>query len=113
MYLCPKFLNFGVLFFYKHKITNFRELLFYYREKFKQLHNVNVNLLLKEVFITTLREIYFQEKIENYPFFFTKIIDVYLKGNIITGWGGKFSNHNQQIKEIAPISPEEGILTVW
>ena len=49
----------------------------------------------------------------NYPFFFTKIIDVYLKGNIITGWGGKFSNHNQQIKEIAPISPEEGILTVW
>ena len=55
----------------------------------------------------------FQEKIENYPFFFTKIIDVYLKGNIITGWGGKFSNHNQQIKEIAPISPEEGILTVW
>ena len=80
---------------------------------FDSVYNVNVNLLLKEVFITTLREIYFQEKIENYPFFFTKIIDVYLKGNIITGWGGKFSNHNQQIKEIAPISPEEGILTVW
>ena len=37
MYLCPKFLNFGVLFF-KHKITNFRELLLYYRNKFKQLH---------------------------------------------------------------------------
>ena len=36
MYLCPKFLNFSVLFF-KHKITNFRELLFYYRKKFKQL----------------------------------------------------------------------------
>ena len=38
MYLCSKFLNFGVLFFFKHKITNFRELLFYYRKKFKQLH---------------------------------------------------------------------------
>ena len=80
---------------------------------FDSVYNVNVNLFLKEVFITTLREIYFQEKIENYPFFFTKIIDVYLKGNIITGWGGKFSNHNQQIKEIAPISPEEGILNIW
>jgi len=40
LYLCPKFLNFGVLFF-KHKITNFRELLFYYRKKFKQLQKVN------------------------------------------------------------------------
>ena len=55
----------------------------------------------------------FPLKIENYPFFFTKIIDIYLKGNIITGWGGKFSNHNQQIKEISPISPEEGFLTIW
>jgi|GEM_PF-3993700 len=25
-------------FFFKHKITNFRELLFYYKKKFKQLH---------------------------------------------------------------------------
>jgi hypothetical protein len=33
LYLCPKFLNFGVLFF-KHKITNFWELLLYYRKKF-------------------------------------------------------------------------------
>ena len=80
---------------------------------FDSVYNVNVNLLLKEVFITTLREIYFQEKIENYPFFFTKIIDVYLTVNIITGWKGKFNNHNQQIKEIAPISPEEGFLTIW
>ena len=24
--------------FFKHKITNFRELLFYYKKKFKQLH---------------------------------------------------------------------------
>ena len=58
-------------------------------------------------------EVYFQSKIENYPFFFTKIIDIYLKGNIITGWGGKFNNHNQQIKEISPISAEEGFLTIW
>ena len=33
---------------------------------------MNVNLFLKEVFITTLREVYFQSKIENYPFFFEK-----------------------------------------
>lgn len=80
---------------------------------FDSVYNINVNLFLKEVFITTLREVYFQSKIENYPFFFTKIIDIYLKGNIITGWGGKFSNHNQQIKEISPISAEEGFLTIW
>ncbi|KHE68975.1 hypothetical protein HMPREF9074_08759 [Capnocytophaga sp. oral taxon 329 str. F0087] len=43
MYLCPKFLNFGVLFFFKHKITNFRELLLYYRNKFKQLDNKRIS----------------------------------------------------------------------
>ena len=80
---------------------------------FDSVYNINTNLFLKEVFITTLREVYFQSKIENYPFFFTKIIDIYLKGNIITGWGGKFNNHNQQIKEISSISAEEGFLTIW
>ena len=80
---------------------------------FDSVYNVNVNLLLREIFVTTLREIYLASKIENYPFFFTKIIDIYLKGNIITGWKGKFNNHNQQIKEIYPISPEEGILSIW
>ena len=49
MYLCLKFLNFGVLFF-KHKITNFRELLFYYKKKFKQLH-------LKDYTLNTVQEV--------------------------------------------------------
>ena len=40
---------------------------------FDSVYNINANLFLKEVFITTLREVYFQSKIENYPFFFTKI----------------------------------------
>ena len=34
----PKVPEFWCSFFCKHKITNFRELLFYYRKKFKQLH---------------------------------------------------------------------------
>ena len=34
----PKVPEFWCSFFLKHKITNFRELLFYYRKKFKQLH---------------------------------------------------------------------------
>ena len=51
MYLCTKFLNFGVLFFFKHKITNFRELLLYYRKKFKQLHSKNLSeSALKEIY---------------------------------------------------------------
>ena len=33
----PKVPEFWCSFFLKHKITNFRELLFYYRKKFKQL----------------------------------------------------------------------------
>ena len=32
-----------MFFFLKHKITNFRELLFYYRKKFKQLPNIKPN----------------------------------------------------------------------
>lgn len=94
----------------KNKKFDFSKIEFLY---FDSVYNINTNLFLKEVFITTLREVYFQSKIENYPFFFTKIIDIYLKGNIITGWGGKFNNHNQQIKEISPISAEEGFLTIW
>ena len=32
-----------LVFFLKHKITNFRELLFYYKKKFKQLlHNISI-----------------------------------------------------------------------
>ena len=34
----PKVPEFWCSFFLKHKITNFRELLFYYKKKFKQLH---------------------------------------------------------------------------
>jgi len=34
----PKVPEFWCSFFLKHKITNLRELLFYYRKKFKQLH---------------------------------------------------------------------------
>ena len=39
----PKVPEFWCSFFLKHKITNFRELLFYYRKKFKQLPNIKPN----------------------------------------------------------------------
>jgi len=35
------------VFFLKHKFTNFRELLFYYRKKFKQLRNKKTNFKWK------------------------------------------------------------------
>ena len=37
--------NQGVLFFLKHKITNFRELLFYYKKKFKQLQIIFLKIV--------------------------------------------------------------------
>ena len=40
MYLCPKFLNFGVLFFSNTKLLIFGN--FYFSKKFKQLHNKRV-----------------------------------------------------------------------
>ena len=40
-----------MFFFFKHKITNFRELLLYYRKKFKQLHSKNLSeSALKEIY---------------------------------------------------------------
>ena len=53
----------------KNKKFDFSKIEFLY---FDSVYNINVNLFLKEVFITTLREVYFQSKIENYPFFLSK-----------------------------------------
>jgi hypothetical protein len=83
------------------------------QEKFNDEFGIQVDLYLRRIFVDTLNEIYFKSYIENFPTFFTDIIDVYLKGNVIVGWLGKFGSHEIQVKEIFPISPNDGILNVW
>ena len=45
-----------MFFFFKHKITNFRELLLYYRNKFKQLLSTSRQHKNERVKITKIKE---------------------------------------------------------
>ena len=80
---------------------------------FSSQYDITVNLEIRRIFIDVLKEIYFKNKIENYPIFLIDVIDVYLKGNVIIGWLGKFGSHEVQVKEIFPITPRDGVLSVW
>jgi len=82
-------------------------------EKFNSQYEININLYIRKIFIDVLKEIYFRNKIENYPIFLIDVIDVYLTGNVIIGWIGKFDSHNVQVKDIYPINPNDGILNIY
>jgi hypothetical protein len=82
-------------------------------ERFNSRYGIETNLYIRRIFIETLREIYFKNLIENYPTFFVDASDVYLSGNVIIGWLGKFASHNAQVKEIFPILSSDGILNIW
>ena len=82
-------------------------------EKFNLQYEININLFIRFIFIDILKEIYFKNIIENYPIFFIHVIDIYLEGNVIIGWLGKFGSHEVQVKDISPIEPNEGILNIF
>lgn len=83
------------------------------QQNFNSKFGVQVDLYLRRIFVETLNELYFKSRIENFPTFFSDIINIYLKGNVVVGWLGKFGSHENQVKEIFPISPNDGILNVW
>jgi len=83
------------------------------QQNFNSKFGVQVDLYLRRIFVETLNELYFKSRIENFPIFFSDVIDIYLKGNVVVGWLGKFGSHEIQVKEIFPISPNDGILNVW
>ncbi|TDK21484.1 hypothetical protein E2F46_14690 [Luteimonas aestuarii] len=97
----------------KEYISNYKFDFNKIQETFNSKIGVQTDLYLRTIFVETLREMYFRGIVENYPTFFTDVIDVYLKGNVIIGWLGKFGSHNVQVKEIFPIFPNEGVLNIW
>lgn len=97
----------------KEYISNYKFDFDRIQEKFNSKIGFQTDLYIRGLFIDILSEIYFKSIIENYPTFFTDVIDVYLKGNVIIGWLGKFGSHNVQVKEIFPIFPNEGVLNIW
>ena len=98
---------------HKEYISNYKFDFNAIEEKFNMKYDIEINLYLRDLFVSTLREVYYMNKLENYPAFFTDVIDVYLSGNVIIGWLGKFGSHNVQVKDIFPITPEDGVLNVW
>ncbi|TDX87286.1 hypothetical protein B0I22_1474 [Epilithonimonas xixisoli] len=97
----------------KEYISNYKFDFDKIQEKFNSKIGVQTDLYLRGLFIDILKEMYFKSIIEDYPTFFTDVADVYLKGNAIVGWLGKFGSHNVQVKEVFPISPNDGILNIW
>lgn len=83
------------------------------QRNFNAKFGAQADLKLRRIFIDTLNEIYFKNNIENFPTFFTDIIDIYLNGQVIVGWIGKFGSHEIQVRDIDPIAPNDGILNVW
>lgn len=83
------------------------------QKHFNAKFGVQADLKLNRIFIDTLNELYFKNNIENFPTFFTDIIDIYLNGHVIVGWSGKFDSHEIQVKDIQPITPTDGALAVW
>lgn len=82
-------------------------------QDFNTRFNLHTNLYLKKIFTDILKEMYFKDLITDFPTFFTDIAAIYLNGNVVIGWSGKFGSHNIQVKEIFPISPAEGVLNIW
>ncbi|PUV23852.1 hypothetical protein [Sphingobacterium athyrii] len=83
------------------------------QNNFNSLLGAQTDLYLRRVFINTLKEVYFKDFIEDYPTFLSKVTDIYLKGNVIIGWIGKFGSHEVQVKEISPISINDGVVNIW
>ncbi|RKO68397.1 hypothetical protein D7322_27350 [Sphingobacterium puteale] len=83
------------------------------QNNFNTLLGTQTDLYLRGVFINILKEIYFNSFIEGYPTFLSEVVDVYLKGNVIVGWIGKFGSHEVQVNEISAISVNDGVVNIW
>lgn len=83
------------------------------QNNFNSLMGTQTDLYLRRVFINILKEIYFRDYIEGYPTFLSDVADIYLKGNAIIGWIGKFGSHEVQVKEISAISINDGVVNIW